>query len=302
MQPTCRNCGAAANNQFIRADYVFGGSDEYKFWECKECKLVYLFPIPTQEEENRFYAEEFEKFMISRSGGDRDWSGPEAHVRTNQDHAVRRWKYIKPYAENASNVLEIGCSSGFMLDVFKESRLDAIGIEPSGGFGDYLTNKGHKHFNSVQDMLAVNPDIKFDLIVHFFVLEHIRDTSSFLSEQLSLLKKGGWIIAEVPCVNDPLTSLYDIPAFEKFYWSIAHHYYYNPDSLSYILNKLDKEFLILPEQRYDLSNHITWMTEGKPGGQGKYNNIFSPSTIDAYQLDLINTWNCDTLILFLKNG
>ena len=105
---------------------------------------------------------------------------------------------------------------------------------------------------------------------------------------------------EVPSATDPLTSLYNIPAFEKFYWSIAHHYYYRPKTIKYILDKLGYKFKILPEQRYDLSNHVRWMTEGKPGGQGMLNHVFSQKACLAYMNDLKATWNCDTMFVYIQ--
>ena len=102
------------------------------------------------------------------------------------------------------------------------------------------------------------------------------------------IKNGGKIISEIPCANDPLITIFDIPVFEKFYWSIAHHYYYTPKSLTYILDKMGLKYQLIPEQRYDLSNHIVWMTEGKPGGQGRFNSIFSSDLINQYQNELKN--------------
>ena len=55
----------------------------------------------------------------------------------------------------------------------------------------------------------------------------------------------------------------------------------------------------MPEQRYDLSNHLVWMQKGIPGGQDYYNNIFSQSTLELYRNDLIKSWNCDTFFLFI---
>ena len=110
----CRNCKAEKGKQIIRAEFVFGGRENHNFWECNECGLVYLYPIPT-EEEQIFYAKEFEKFMEKRSGSDRDWSGPEAHVKTNQDNVKRRMKFLDDHIQHGNNILEIGCSSGFML-------------------------------------------------------------------------------------------------------------------------------------------------------------------------------------------
>jgi len=296
----CRLCGANAEYQKIRADFVFGGEEKHKFWECYKCGLVYLYPIPSVEDENKFYAKEFEKFMLTRSGVDRNWSGPEAHIKSNQDNVIRRWEFIKNFIKPGDNVLEIGCSSGFMLDDLKQKGMNVIGIEPSGGFKDFLTQKGHEQYLSINELKEKRPNIKFNAILHFFVFEHIRDPLSFLQEQLDMLEPGGLIISEIPNVNDPLTSLFKIPPFEMFYWSIAHHYYYSPRSLTPILEKLDcSKFEFKLEQRYDLSNHITWMQDGKPGGQGRYNHILSEKTINSYKQDLLMSTNCDTFFLYL---
>ena len=107
------------------------------------------------------------------------------------------------------------------------------------------------------------------------------------------------MICEIPCANDPLTSMYDIDAFEKFYWSIAHHYYYSPQSLSYVLDQLGYRYELVPEQRYDLSNHMTWMLDGKPGGQGRFTSEFGEDVLEAYRKQLIDTWQCDTIFLYV---
>ena len=140
---------------------------------------------------------------------------------------------------------------------------------------------------------------KFDVITHFFVFEHIADPYTFLKANMDLLNEDGVIIAEIPCANDPLTSKYNIEAFEKFYWSIAHHYYYTPESLTYILEQLDFQFKIVPEQRYDLSNHMSWMMNGKPGGQNKYDDFLGVELVEMYKNRMIETWQCDTMFLYV---
>lgn len=294
--PKCRIC-RRSDKQEIRADKVFGGRKENKFWQCGECDAVYLFPIPTEEEEAFFYRQEFEKFMSKRSG-QQSWEEPEAHVKANRTNVERRLPFLKEHMKPGMELLEIGCSSGFMMNAFRDSGLDCVGIEPSGVFLDYLINQGYKAYHSLDELIK-NSHNKFDLICHFFVLEHVRDPYSFFNQSLSLLKEKGKIIAEVPCVKDPLTSLYDIPAFEKFYWSIAHHFYYSPKSLGYIMEKLGLKYEIVPEQRYDLSNHMVWMAEGKPGGQGRYSHIFSEELLESYKRDLKKSWLCDTMLLYV---
>jgi len=293
--PRCRICKASDDKQSIRAPFVYGGDKEHNFWQCEICEAIYLYPIPSTEEENFFYRKEFERFMSSRVGDHRDWSNAEKHKISNLDQVERRVPFIQDYLKPGIDLLEIGCSSGFMLDAFSKYDVNCFGVEPSGEFGDFLSKSGHK---SVTDLSEVD-HLQFDVITHFFVFEHIRDPFEFLTKTYSMLKEGGVMIMEFPCANDPLTSQYSIDAFEKFYWSIAHHYYYTPNSISFILNRLGYEYKLVPEQRYDLSNHMTWMMFGKPGGQGKFTDFLGTEVVDAYRKNLIDTWHCDTIFLYV---
>jgi len=234
--------------------------------------------------------------MSSRVGDHRDWSNAEKHKKTNQDQVRRKMPFFKDYLKKNIDLLEIGCSSGFMLDAFKEKGVNCIGVEPSGEFGDFLIQSGH---SVVADISEIGFNKKFDIITHFFVLEHIRNPFEFLSQSYELLKDDGVIICEFPCANDPLTSMYSIDAFEKFYWSIAHHYYYTPKSIQYILDKLKYKYELVPEQRYDISNHMFWMMEGKPGGQGKFKKEFGSKLEEIYRQRLIDTGQCDTIFLYI---
>ena len=92
-KPCCRSCGASPLKQKIRSNHVYGGKAGYKFWQCSACQLVYLWPVPSIKEGKLFYAREFEKFMSDRAAQDRDWSGAEAHIKSNQDNVKRRLRF-----------------------------------------------------------------------------------------------------------------------------------------------------------------------------------------------------------------
>lgn len=291
----CRICESENEYLSIRADYVFGGNDDDKFWHCKNCDVIFLYPIPSIEEEKFFYLKEFEKFMSKRVGDHRDWTNAEKHKTTNFDQVLRRMKFLNEYIKPGTEILEIGCSSGFMLDEFKKKGANCWGVEPSGEFGEFLSKSGHEYVEDISEL----SEKKYDLITHFFVFEHMRDPFEFLKTTQKMLKTNGVHICEIPCYEDALTSLYKIPAFEKFYWSKAHHYYYNFKSLEFILKKLNYKFKLVPEQRYDISNHITWLQDGVPGGQGKYNDYLSIETREAYRKSLIDSKKCDTIFLYI---
>jgi len=300
-KPNCRFCKSEPSKQSIKGDFVFGGKPEQKFWLCDDCQTIYLYPPPSEEDEIAFYKQEFEKFMGDRSAPDKDWSSPEKHFQSNQDEMKRRMCILEKYVSKGQKILEVGCSSGFMLNALKERGTVVYGIDPSEGFIEYVKAKDILVYKNLFE-LKKDFNGKFDIIIHYYVLEHIREPLEFIQSYMNLLNENGRMIFEVPCATDPLVELYKVPAFEKFYWSVAHHWYYNKESLTALLGKTGLKFQLFPEQRYDLSNHIIWMLEGKPGGLGRFTNIFGHGFDELYKEQLKKSWYCDTLIAILDKN
>jgi len=255
----------------------------------------YLFPLLTADQETEFYKKEFEKFMTSRSGDQSGWGDAEAHVLSSEGARLRRMQYL-PELQDQSCILELGCSSGFMLYPLRDAGHTCVGIEPSGLFNEYLKSRDIESYSTVSHLPKKVANAGFDLIMHFFVLEHISQPVEFLESQLELLKPGGTIVFEVPNAADALYSIYDIPAFERFFWSIAHPWYFSERSLRFLLDKLPCEYQIQLDQRYDLSNHMVWARDGRPGGQGRFTEKFGKELERSYKQFLINSGYCDTLI------
>lgn len=298
--PACRFCKAGPAEQSIKGEFVYGGRPEQHFWRCARCSMIYLYPAMTEDEEARFYRAEFEKYMANRAGVDMDWSGPEKHVQSNQREVTRRLPFLKPHIRMGAKVLEVGCSSGFMLSALKKRGMDVYGIDPSGGFIDFVRKQGIKVFESLEQLRS-QADVRFDLIIHYYVFEHIRHPVDFIRQYVALLKPNGRMLFEVPCANDPLIELYRIPAFDRFYWSVAHHWYFNPDSLARVLEQVPCAFELRAEQRYDISNHMVWLQDGKPGGYGRYSHVFGPALDGHYKDRLKQQWVCDTIVAVLKS-
>mgnify|MGYP000869537415 CR=1 FL=1 len=294
----CPLCHAVGEKQSVVTHHVYGGAKNQPraFFYCEVCDVRYQYPGLTPEEEARFYAAEFEGFMASRAGNKGGWHKAEDHIIANEPTRQRRMKYLAPHLDEHSRVLEVGCSSGFMLFPLAEAGHDCTGIEPSGVFSEFVKNRGLTAYDSLRQMQEVAPDVQFDVILHFFVLEHIADPVAFLEAQLNLLKPGGKIIFEIPNAADPLYSVYDIPAFERFYWSVAHPWYFSEDSLHYLLKQIGLPYEILRDQRYDLSNHMVWARDGMPGGMGRFTETLGLELEDGYKQSLIQTGKCDTLV------
>jgi SAM-dependent methyltransferase len=151
------------------------------------------------------------------------------------------------------------------------------------------------------DDLATAPSSSFDRVYVFFVVEHLSDPVPFLCHLGRLARPGGSIYIVVPNVDDVLLSTYSIPAFKKFYFTPAHHFYYSPPTLARLFSKGGfKDFDIVLKQRYDLSNHVHWMITGRPGGVGRYDHIFSESLRRQYAADLLASRVADTLFATIR--
>jgi SAM-dependent methyltransferase len=231
----------------------------------------------------------------SRASG---WHDPAEHVTANADQVARRMRYLERFlAEKNLDILEIGCSSGFMLYPLREAGHRVFGVEPSKVFGPFLRAQKIEFVDSLDEFFTDRgPKAQFDVVAHFFVLEHVRNPRSFLNRGLELVRPGGLLIMEIPNADDPLISVYDIPAFERFYWSVAHHWYFTEPALRYLLSELGFPFEILFDQRYDLSNHFVWALTGRPGGMGKYSTIFGEELDLRYKQLWVERRQCDTLV------
>ena len=297
----CPLCNACSSSQSVVTNHVYGSvKKSYRaFFHCNECDVRYQFPRLTPEEENRFYVAEFEAYMDGRAGVSGGWHSAESHIIANENTRMRRMIYLEPHLGKGSRILEIGCSSGFMIHPLIEAGHDCVGVEPSGVFSDFLKKKGLVVYPDIQKLRKERSLKKFDLILHFFVLEHIQEPLTFLREQLGILKKGGKLIFEIPNAADPLYSIFDIAEFERFYWSVAHPWYFSEASLKYLLSHLGCEYEVFREQRYDLSNHLIWARDGRPGGMGRFDEHFGDELNQMYKKRLIETGNCDTLVAVL---
>ena len=293
----CPLCEASYEVQNVVTPHVFGGKPGQAFYRCGHCDVCFLYPGLSPEEERQFYADEFSSFMSGRAGDAAGWKEPERHVEANAWMVARRMKYLHSRLPENGRVLEVGCSSAFMLYPLVELGLECVGVEPSGVFSEFVRSRGIDCYDSVDDLVACGKyKDGFELILHAFVMEHISAPKAFLQQQLDILKPGGKLIFEIPNSADALLTIYDLPEFERFYWIIAHTWYFSEKSLAYLLSLLNQPYEIVLDQRYDLSNHLVWTRDRKPGGMGRFTSIFGEEIENQYRQALVESGHCDTLV------
>ncbi len=110
---------------------------------------------------------------------------------------LKRYNLISKYINLPKKVLDIGCSNGIFLDLFKHS--ETWGVEPSDS-GYKIEDGRHKIVHEYFEKAKLPQDY-FDLVIMNHTLEHVKDADLVLEKIYKILKKGGILFIDVPNVG-----------------------------------------------------------------------------------------------------
>ena len=215
-------------------------------------------------------------------------------LEQNKYDTTRRLAAIKDLVQD-KKYLDIGTGLGGILDAAQTIAKYSAGVEPHKSAREILTREGLKVWPSIVD---VSED-EFDLISLFHVFEHLSDPLTMLKEVKKRLAPDGTLIIEVPQANDALLTEYKCEAFKFFTLWTEHLILHTTESLrtmleacGYSIKKID--FV----QRYDLANHMFWLSEGRPGGHQKWSDKFTDNCKAEYEKSLMMNGTTDTIVIY----
>lgn len=272
----CSLCGCTS---YTKRDGTVRDNDSLEVYECDECGLVYLSSFEHMNES--FY----EDSKMHREINFKKWQND---TRMDDD---RRFEFTKLMISN-KDVLDFGSGTGGYLSRIKSHAKSAIGME--------LEKAVIPHYEAEEIPLYENfeeLEQKFDVITSFHVLEHLSHPHEILQQMKSVLKDDGKIIIEVPNAKDALLTLYKNEAFSNFtYWS-CHLFLYTDSTLRLLAKQAGlKVDFVKHIQRYPLSSHLHWLSEGKPAGHIKWAFLDSQTLHQAYEEQLASLGITDTII------
>lgn len=251
--------------------------------ECQECGLV-------------SHARDLSEEVNYESGSMHSWaSGYGDSLPGPESDKLRRVTAIKYLAESLKihSLLDFGCGSGGMLTALA-NNFSVIGLEPDSGSRDAAIRLGHEVFESAE--IALASKVQVDMVTLFHVVEHFYEASIELNQIFELLRPGGILLIETPNSMDALLSKYESEEFSNFtYWS-HHPMLHSAKSLVRLIER--SRFEVIENsgvQRYNLNNHLYWLSKGHPGGHVVWKDFLSFETVDAYEKFLIQEGISDTL-------
>jgi SAM-dependent methyltransferase len=108
----------------------------------------------------------------------------------------KRMSLLEKYVKKPGVVLDVGCSNGVFLDLFKEIGWETWGIEPSGS-ATIAKSKSHKIVNATFEKANLPPKY-FDLVILNHTLEHMNNPTAILKKVKLVLRPKGILYVDVP--------------------------------------------------------------------------------------------------------
>jgi 2-polyprenyl-3-methyl-5-hydroxy-6-metoxy-1,4-benzoquinol methylase len=186
----CPLCGSDRSQLFDKRDFR-GRLVENRL--CLNCGLVYQSPRMTEAESAEYYRAEYRRTYQGEEGPvKRDLAVQTARARSLID-------FVKPRVASVSRCLDIGSSTGLILEAFRDSLgCEIVGVEPGDAYRDLAIKKGLKVYPTL-DKLEQAGEKRFDMVIMSHVLEHLPAPVSYLAHlRENLLDREGWLLIEVP--------------------------------------------------------------------------------------------------------
>ena len=151
----------------------------------------------------------------------------------------KRVKNIQKYYSKPGRVLDIGCSTGILLQLLKARDWEVWGVEPSKS-GEVAGRRGIKVVRQNFETARLPKDY-FDVIILNHTLEHLENPVVILQKARKLLNKGGTVFVDVPNFGGLSSKI--MGKRWGYLTPREHHWHFTPSSLKSVFRKTNLEVI-----------------------------------------------------------
>lgn len=226
----CINCNSEKIISIYQVpDRHYNIKGNFDLGKCISCGLVFMNPMPNNEELSKFYAQDtYYSFHIDIY---KENSMVKKFFKTIlfQDFTTKDPKF-----KNKGKILDIGCGNGWVLYQYKKIGWEVAGAEPSAVAAE-IGNKVGLNI-STGDLISANfKEQEFDYIRSNHSFEHIFNPIETLSEIHRVLKYDGKVFIGIPNIGGLNAKI-----FKKYWYYLGapvHTFNYNPENITQIMEK-----------------------------------------------------------------
>ena len=237
---TCNNCGSTG--------VLLWTIKSFQIFRCinKNCNLIFSDVKPEDiysGYEKNYYLNEYPDYESDKV----------IHLKNNNILLDEIEKYYPK-----GKLIEIGSAFGFFLSAAISRNWQVEGFEISE-YASKLAVDKYKLPVRNEDFLSAELNGKYDLVVMLDTIEHLLNPDLFIEKISKITQPGSGLVITTGDIN----SLYS-KIFGKKWRLIAppmHIYYYNPCSVTYLLNKFGLDVLSIshPSKYFNLGSAIQYL-------------------------------------------
>jgi len=234
----CNLCG----KNLPKPVFKIGG---HKIVKCRNCGLMYTNPRLKKSFLHKIYTKNYYENPEFKNHDTQNLFGYDLYVKEKEDIVntfKRRIDIIEKYSKGRS-ILDMGCATGFFLELATSKGWEGYGTEVSRFACDYAKNKiGLKNIFCGDIKEAGFKKDMFDVVTMFDVIEHLTDPKGTLEEINTLMKKDGLLVITTPNSGSLVAKILG-KRWEEVRRAREHTYFFSKKTLSCMLKKTNFEIL-----------------------------------------------------------
>jgi len=202
---------------------------------CKKCSLRYSGIAPLQTED--IYSDKTYLLIMIKSYVSNEKYRKQRFGKERVDLIL---EYVKPDKNKKPKILDIGCGTGWFLQVARESGFDIYGQELGKELAQWTSKRlGIEIWNCPLNKL--NTKKRFDVITMFDVIEHVKDPLLLLMSAKKILTNKGIIVIFTPNFDSLAISI--MKEHSNLIVPLEHLVYFTKDSIIKLAEKSKMEVL-----------------------------------------------------------
>lgn len=274
-------CSSADRTLLHRQEFVIPEQDVpfgYTVCACTQCGFLFADDIPSQKQYDAYYrASAKYTYSIYRDGL------PAGLKKIHRDtfSLINEFLRGRVTDRDTCTVLDIGCSTGYLLHLFKEAGYAKLrGIEPSPGCSAIA--RGLYGVEVLPCLLSeLKQNDKYDLIILSAILEHIAEFPAIVGRLGALLKDNGVVVVVVPDVMG-----FNMPPREPFHeFSLEHINYFTAVTLGNLLQRYGLNTVRVESGRAELYSSAllrSFSVNGPPRGDARTPDVEGVAMMRKY--------------------
>ncbi len=193
-------------------------------WTMLFCKNCGLYSLKFSGSYTKFIREYYDKRFFtgsSKRAGYYDYEGDRDTEEKNMTMYIKSIQKLKP----SGNLLDVGCATGLFMLKAKQAGFNVCGVDVS----EYAVKIAKKRFNKGVIKSSIErvtfPKQKFDVVVMFDLIEHLKDPRKVLERIRIFMKDDGILVINTGDADSFTRRLqgkdwhYFIPPQHFFYFS-----------------------------------------------------------------------------------